>query len=292
MIRLKAIDARAPLSAREDFIRSAGSHCPAYVLVSTCRRLDLYAGDGEPAQGVAEHLFRVASGLNSPMPGEKAVLGQVKRSYLQAVAEGHVSSGLHQLFQSALRTGKRVRTETEISRGAVSYGQAAVLLLKTVEPQISDKRLVVIGAHAMNRGIIGLLKRAGCRNICLTNRTQARGFVMAAELGCGFFPFPDLPREAARADVIISATSSPDLILTPENFRPARPRVLIDLAMPRDIDERIGDMEGIRLFDLSHVEASVEQNRSRRAFEAAKAEQIIAGELERFHVRKRNFVPC
>lgn len=292
MIHLKAIDARQSLSNREDFIRSAGSHFPKYVLVSTCRRLDLYAGDGEPFVGVAEHLFRVASGLNSPMLGEKAVLGQVKRSYLQAQTEGHVSSGLHGLFQSALRTGKRVRTETEISKGAVSYGQAAVGLLKTVEHQINDLRVVVVGAHAMNRGIIGLLKRAGCRNIRLTNRTAARGFIMASELGCGFFPFSDLYREAGRADVMISATSSAAPILTPQNFRPQGGSILIDLAMPRDIDERIGNMEQVRLFDLSHVEAGMEQNRSRRAFEVAKAEQIIAEELERFQSRKRIVVPC
>jgi len=275
-------------------LRCAAPRCTgSFVLVATCNRVELYEGDGEASNETAEHLFRVAAGLESAMLGEKAVLGQVKRSYLQAVLEGHISSGLHRLFQSALRAGKRVRAETLISNGAVSYSQAAFLLLRDAVPEFLGKRVVVVGAHAMNRGIIELLKRTGCGGIALTNRTDERGLEMAVRLGCDFFRFIDLPREAAKADIIVSATSSPQPILTPGNFAPLHPSVIIDLAIPRDIDERIGRFPQVRLFNLEHVEGFVEQNRTKRAGELEKAEGIIAQEVKRFQCHwERTAVPC
>ena len=189
MICLEKTDRSAPVEAREQFLREV-THAlpPHHVLIATCNRVELYHGDGEAPRAIAEHLFRVVSGLESPCLGDTNVHGQVKKAYCSALSAGHASSGLHRLFQRALHVGKTVRHKTGIARGALSYCRATADLVKCHAPALARQSVLVIGVHAMSRNIVELLCHAGARDLCLANRTRKPAVALADEFHCAWAP--------------------------------------------------------------------------------------------------------
>jgi len=285
MIRLYGKDHTSSLDEREAFIRDCmplrrGPH----VYLQTCNRVELYVGDGQAPVDVARHLFRVAAGLESKMIGEGHILGQIKRAFAQAIERRRASSGLMRLFQQAIRCGKRVRTETGISRGAVTHSLAAVALLKREALKLSpESRIVVIGVNHLTQNLIRLLQKQGMNTIVLTNRTTERGEECAQALGCRYEPLERLTVLIAISDIVITATSSSSPILRPEHIADTRRRIFIDLAFPRNIAPDVDGIAGVRLFSLADVEEAIDQALTLRAAEIRKAEAIIEEEIERMH---------
>ena len=249
------------------------------VLLQTCNRVELYYGEGDVPADVARHLFRVASGLESALIGERAVQGQVKESYQLAARQHNLSAEMHKLFTYALQTGKRVRTETEISHGAVSHSLAAIEIIEAEHADLSRSRITIIGVNKLTADILKFLKNKGARLIFLANRSQAKAHEQADPLGIEVFELRDKQRFLAETDILISATSAPHAIIRPEDISTGRPLLAIDLAFPRDIDPRLADLPGVKLYNLRDVEWQVQRNISVRQSEVVRAEAIIEEEI-------------
>jgi glutamyl-tRNA reductase len=282
------------------------------VVLSTCNRTELYlarpehaeeeavaalarlAGDGADElaaalyrlhdEGAALHLFRVAAGLDSLVPGEGEILGQVRAAF-EAGATGPF---LDRLFRQALYAGRRVRLETSIGESPASVPSAAAALAQQVFADLSGHRVLVLGAGKMSEAAARNLISRGARVSGVANRTLAHGEELARRLGAQPLPLDAVGPELERADVVVSATSAPDLVLTREHVEPAlhgrkgRPLLLVDLAVPRDLDPAINELEGCFLYDVDDLEAVVTETLSGRRGEAARAEQLVAEEAERF----------
>ncbi|OHB69225.1 MAG: glutamyl-tRNA reductase [Planctomycetes bacterium RBG_16_43_13] len=282
MILFKGKDHEYSVAEREAFNRTIKQSLPPfYVYLQTCNRIELYAGDGSIPPNIAKHLFRVTAGLESKMIGETHIQGQVKRAYIEAVDNRHISPGLHRLFQAALRAGKRVRSETGISRGAITHSQATIALLKREVSELSQKRIIVIGSHHLNENIIIALHSQGCNMISVTNRTSEKAVAMASQIGCRTFYFDNLEVELKSADIIITATSSPCPIITPDIVPTERHLFMVDLAVPRDVDERLSLYKNVRVFNIEDVEDSIDQNIEARSHEMLLASMIIEEEVRK-----------
>jgi glutamyl-tRNA reductase len=255
------------------------------VCLSTCNRTELYleANDAGPARaalaelpGVYEleddaaalHLFRVAAGLDSLVPGEGEILGQV-RSAFEAGAPGPL---LDRVFRQALHVGKRVRHETGIAESPSSVASAAAALAQQVFGDLAGRRVLLIGAGKTAEQAADNLRSRGAE-LVVANRTAERGDVSLDEI----------PAELARADIVVSATSAPGIVLRREDVgRRTRRLLAIDLAVPRDVDPAVGTLESCFLYDIDDLEGVVEATLAGRRSEAARAEAIVAAEAERF----------
>lgn len=252
--------------------------------MATCDRVEIYEGSGTPRAADVLHLFRVVSGLESPLLGENQIQGQVKRAYEDAKASFTLDPGLHRLFQQALRVGKRVRSETKLSQGAVGHAQTVVNLLKTLPVPLAELRLLVVGVNNLNRGILRYLTDRGVHAFYLGNRTLAKAQSLVADLGAGTaLPFHRLTEVLPEVDAVISATSAPHLVIRahhlPEN---GGPRWFFDLAVPRDIDPTIGERPHTTVYNVSDLEAYAKESLRVRLGEVARAEAILDQELGRF----------
>jgi glutamyl-tRNA reductase len=289
MIRLNGIDARKSIGARERFYERIRAGLRGnYVLLNTCDRVELYSDDCLPSPAPADtarHLFRVASGLESPLLGETQILHQVREAYARACGLHDVSPSLHLLFQSALHTGKKVRAHTAISHGAMSHGQAAAEIILRDKPRLENLTVTVIGVNRLNRSVIRFLIRRGANAILLGNRTLDKAKEMAGEFGCEAFPLDHLAEVLSRTDILISATSAPHLIVRKDQFPTWRKMMIVDLAAPRDVDESIGLLHGVTLYNIGDIERRVAGNRELRQREIEHAEGIIETELEKFILR-------
>lgn len=251
------------------------------VIVNTCSRLEHYSGEDEVGSEVAEHLFRLTAGLESVILGEGAIQGQVKKAYTEA--GGNVSSALHQLFQRALYVGRRVRTETKLTQGAVSYSQASVeLVLKNLEHKLIDANITLAGANALNESIIRYLVSKGAKTIFIANRTYIKAQHLAKRHHCKALSFSCLEEILSKTDVLISTTSAPHFVIRKERFPKDKQMLILDLAMPLDVDPEIGKLAGVRLFTLNEIEQNIDQNMHTRMQEVKFAESIIKEEVERF----------
>lgn len=279
MIAYKSINQQnTSLEEREvyfhDLHRPEGS-----VLLQTCNRVELYFGEGDVPSDVARHLFRVTAGLESALIGERAVQGQVKESYLQAARQYRLSAEMHKLFTCALQVGKRVRTETEISQGAVSHSLAAIEIIEQEKVDLNSSRITIIGVNKLTSDILKFLKNKGAQMVFLANRSQVKAHQLADPLGISIYELHDKHRFLAETDILISATSAPHALIHAEDILIGKPLLAIDLAFPRDIDASVGTLPGVRLYNIRDVEQQVRRNISVRQGEVARAEAIIEEEI-------------
>ena len=276
MLTLTGKDPSATLAEREAFIHEIKSSFPQhYVYLQTCDRVELYSGDGRIPKKIARHLFRVTAGLESPLLGETAIQGQVKQAYLRAQAEGHVSPGLHRLFQTALRAGKQVRAETGISRGAMSHSQAVIEILKQKKVNLTGAKILVLGANRLNKKVLQYLARAGNKTTFLSSRSYDKAVALSQELGCNALRFDKLKAQLSTTDILITATSAPRAIIHYTDFPKKKPMLIFDLAVPRDVEEAIGNLPHVELFNIEQIESALTANLKKRQTQTKKAERII-----------------
>jgi len=272
------------------------------VCLSTCNRTELYlaqqdAGQAEAfavaalAQGEIElyrlrdeaaalHLFRVAAGLDSLVVGEGEILGQVRAAY----EAGSCGPVLDRLFRQALHVGKKVRTETAIAESPTSVPSAAAALAQQVFGDLDGCRVLLIGAGEISEVAARSLAARGASIAAVTSRTEERAAELAARFGGRAVPFDQVRTELEQANVVVSSTSSPDYVLSPDLVpdRRGRPLFVIDLAVPRDVDPALAELDDCYLYDIDDLQAVVSESLNGRRREAARAESIVAHEADRF----------
>lgn len=242
----------------------------------------LYQISGSKA---VEHLMRVASGLDSMIVGEGQVLGQVKTAWQAAREMATSGSLLNSVLNRAISCGKRSRTETKISQGAVSVGAAAVELARKIFGQMEMKQVLIIGAGKMSEIAATLLKS---QVVFVANRTFARAEELAKKIGGQAIHFADLDNYLATCDIVISSTGSPHFIINRsrlENIierRSGSPLFLIDIAVPRDIDPKVGELPSVYLYDIDDLNSIAAENIRARQSEVPKVERIIEEERMNF----------
>ena len=288
------------------------------VVLSTCNRAELYvACDDVPAAradllaflaeyhglppgevvphlyervdaGAALHLFRVAGGLDSLVVGEPQILGQVKDAYAAATEGRTTGPVLNKVFPWSFTVGKRVRTETGLSEGAVSVSFAATALAKKIFGELAGRTVLVIGAGEMGKLTAQHLQAQGVGRMLITSRTLAHASALAESIGGTAVPWTDLLASLAQADIVVTATGARLPILTRPQVegvvrgRRNRTLFLIDIALPRDVDPAVGDLESVFLYNIDDLQAIVQENLTRRVGEVARAEAIVADEVRKF----------
>ncbi len=249
------------------------------VLLQTCNRVELYYGEGDVPDDVARHLFRVTAGLESALIGERAVQGQVKDSYQEAQRQYRLPAEIHKLFTCALKVGKRVRTETEISQGAVSHSLATIEIMEQEQVDLTNSRITIIGVNKLTTDILKFLKNKGAQLVYLANRSQIKAHQLADPLGISVYELRDKKQFLAETDILISATSAPHALIHAEDIPAEKTLLAIDLAFPRDIDALVGTLPNVKLYNIRDVEQRVRQNISVRQSEVVRAEAIIEEEI-------------
>ncbi len=248
----------------------------------------LYRFDGPEA---IRHLFRVASSLDSMVVGEPQILGQMKSAYALARAQGTVGGFLGQVMDRALSVAKRVRSETDIGESAVSVSYAAVELAREIFGKLQGKKVLVIGAGKMAESAARHLRRAGVSEILVTNRTRERAQAMAEECGGRVIDYEYFEDVVPEVDIVLASSGAPHFILTREQMRSAmgkrrnRPMFLIDIAVPRNIDPAVNEVESVFLYDIDDLGKVVNDNLRGRIETAKDAEEIVREEVERMVVR-------
>ncbi len=233
------------------------------------------------AGDAARHLFSVVSGLESMVLGETEIFGQVKAAYAAAQEAGGTARLLNKLFQHSFRVGKMVRNNTDIQRGSTSVGSVAVELAEKIFGDLMKTRVLLLGAGDMSRRCAQSLQSRGASGIVVSNRSHDRAVELAAEMSGEAIHFEQWPAEAANVDVIISSTAAPHTVIHPEQILPAmrrrrgRPLFIIDIAVPRDVEPSVNDIEGVYLYDIDALEAIAGETRARREQEIARCRAII-----------------
>jgi glutamyl-tRNA reductase len=244
-------------------------------------------------RAAAHHLFRVSSGLDSMVLGEPQIQGQVREAYQLAqetrgLAGPVVGSTLNRLFQTALSVGGRVRSETELGLGAASVSTAAVELAKKIFGSLRGRNALVMGAGEMSELTLECLRNEGVRSWVVTNRTYARATDLVERFGGRALPWEELGKALPGADIVICSTSAPHPVLTLDRFRAAvpkgapRPLCIIDIAMPRDVDTRVGEEPNVFLYNIDDLRQIVDSSLERRRAEIPRAEDIIDQGVEEF----------
>lgn len=239
----------------------------------------------EQEQAIVQ-LFRVCAGLDSMVLGETQILGQVKRAYERSRAAGTVGPVLHTVMQEALATGKSVRTQTGIDAGRLSVGSAAVEFARRVFERFDDKTVLAIGAGEMAKVTLRHLMPLRPRRLFLTNRTESRAAALAQLLQLdpqrgGVRPYEALDALLLEADAVISSTGSADPILTAKRMTPivqrrrGRPLVLIDIALPRDVEPAVASLRNVFLYNLDDLQSLVQTTLGSRKAEVEQAEQLV-----------------
>ena len=283
MIAYKSINQQnTSLDKHEAYFQSIRQLNPdvPVVFLQTCNRTEIYYGEGEIPDEVARHLFRVVSGLESALIGERAVQGQVKEAFHLAQSRYKLPAQRNKLFEFALLTGKRVRNETEISHGAVSHSLAAIENIEDEGIDLSKARITIIGVNKLTSDILKFLKNKGAGMIFLANRSLEKARALAAPLGIEVCPLSDKPTLMAQTDILISATSAPHLVVGKDDVPMGHRLLAIDLAFPRDIDPVLGQQDGVTLYNIRDVERKVKDNITIRESEVKKAETIIQEEID------------
>jgi glutamyl-tRNA reductase len=244
-------------------------------------------------QLAVRHLFRVASSLDSMVVGEPQILGQVKDAFAVARASGTVSSHLEHLLQSAFAAAKRVRTETAIGSNSVSIASVAVELARKIFGSLQGRTVFLVGAGKMSELAARHLVQQGAGAILVTNRTLERARQLAEPFDGRVIPFEKLYEAAIEADIIISSTGAPHPIFRREHGqafmhrRRNKPMFFIDIAVPRDVDPAMNNIEGVFVYDIDDLQAVAASHMAERSAQATDAEALIAAEVERFHERRR-----
>ncbi|HZT43852.1 MAG TPA: glutamyl-tRNA reductase [Chthonomonadaceae bacterium] len=289
-------------------------------ILSTCNRMEIYAVTETPDAATAyallsahlvrfyqvpeatfapylyrkvdheavSHLLRVASGLDSLVLGEAQILGQVRTVLKAAEEAGTLGSTLHTLFQQAISGGKRVHTETALGRGAFSIGRAAVDLARGIFDDLSRATVLILGAGKMSELTVRYLVQNGVHFVVVANRTYEKAVTLAERLGGKAIQYDLFAEALLTTDIVISSTAAPHPILRREMLAPimrrrrGRPLFLIDIAMPRDIDPDVADLENVFLYNIDDLQAVVVEEAKERAAEAVRAEAIAADEAAKF----------
>jgi glutamyl-tRNA reductase len=313
--RVALPDARAKTFLRD--LRGTGEVHEA-VAISTCNRTELYMVVGNPVEAesralamlasqagirpttlassiysprncdAARHLYRVTAGLDSMIIGEAEIQGQIKRSYEAAIAGETAGPLTNHLFKAALATGKRVRTETAIGERQLSLPAVAVALAREQLGDLHDRVVVIVGTGETGELTARALADSGGHTVFVASRRRDRAISLARRYGGSSVSFDELPQALERADILVAATASPHLLLEAGELaevmalRQGRPLLLIDLAVPRDIDDTCAELDGVSLFDIDDLQAVIARNRRVRQAEARKAEGIIEQEIQHF----------
>ena len=234
------------------------------------------------------HIFRVCSSLDSMVLGEPEITGQVKQAWAQAQQAGTTGRFLDAVMQKAMTVSKRTRTETAISSSAVSVPYAAVELSRKVLGELKGREILIIGAGKMSDRAAHYLMKAGANRVKVMNRTLDRAEEMAEKMGATAVRFEDREQHLKTADIIVSSTACPHYILSRQEAeaiakqREHKPMVVIDIAVPRDIDPAVREVEGIHLFDMDDLEQVVKHNAVGRRSAAEAAEEIVQAEVRGF----------
>lgn len=292
-------------------------YVPQGLILSTCNRTEVYSipnrgGSSQPgidflkawanisnadllpyvycyhSEAAVRHLFRVASGLDSMIIGEFEILGQVNQSLEEAKKARMVEHPLRNLFHQALRVGRRVREKTGISKNALSVSSVAVALAAKVIGDLTRCKALVIGTGEAGRLVAKALKERGISQITTTSRSYDKASTLAAALGGSSVDIGSLGQELATCDIAISCTGAPHLILDLKSVENAmrarfhRPLVIIDIAVPRDVEPQVGQISNVFLYDIDDFTHLSELNRKQRETEIEKAMEIIEAEVKRF----------
>ena len=309
-----------PDGRAERFMRELGEHpeIREAVVVSTCNRTELYVVVGDPVEAettvlgmlarqagirptelidgiyshrncdAARHLYRVTSGLESMIVGEAEVQGQIKRAYENALTARTTGPLTNKLFRAALATGKRVRTETAIGEGGASVASVAVEAARTALGELASRHVLIIGAGETAELTARALSEQGVSTMFVANRRRERAIALAQRFGGETIAFDGLPAELARADIVVASTASPHAIVGAAELalvteaRGGRPLLLLDLAVPRDIDPECASLPGVTLVDIDGLQAQVARTHHERRIEARRAEGIVEEEIQTF----------
>src|ERR1039457_4981742 len=232
------------------------------------------------------HLFKVACGLDSMVLGETEILGQLKQAYALAHDHGHTGARLNKPFQRAFHVAKHVRTHTNIQRGSVSVASVAVELAEKIFSSLNEREVLVIGAGETSEKTARALLSRGARSIIVASRSHDRAVALANELGGRAVQFDDWAGEFQKIDIAISSTSAPHHILDRARLEPLmklrhyRPLLLIDIAVPRDIDPEVNFLENVYLYNIDDLQAIADDHLKLRREEIARCEQIIADKVK------------
>jgi glutamyl-tRNA reductase len=288
------------------------------LLYTTCNRVELLCVTGEPEAAAAraraffsghpeippgalkaafylcqdqeavQHLFRVAASLDSMVLGESQILGQVKASYREATEHQATGPILNRLLHKAFSVAKRVRYETGIGDQAVSVSYAAVTLGRKIFGELTGKNVLLLGAGEMAELALEHLRGHGVARITVANRTLARGVRLASRFGGEAVSLEELEPQLLTADIVISSTGAGGYLLSPDQLRPVmrrrkqRPIFLIDIAVPRDLDPALNELDNVYLYNIDDLKEVAERGREHRRQEAAKAERLVAAETLKF----------
>ena len=288
------------------------------VAISTCNRSEIYvvASDGVEAESIGlgvlarqgdirpmeltnslyslhgsdavRHLFSVAAGLDSMIVGEAEVQGQVKRAYELALAHGTTGPLTNRLFRDALGAGKRVRTDTGVGRSHVSVSTVAVELAAATLGDLATRRVLVVGAGEQGERTARALSERGVHTVFVANRHYDRAIGLAQRFGGSAVRFDDLPAQLAQADIVVTCTSSPHQIIGRDDLelvmseRDGRPLVIIDIAVPRDVEPGARDLPAVTLYDMDDLQREVARNMRGREAEATRARTLIDGDVAAF----------
>jgi glutamyl-tRNA reductase len=231
------------------------------------------------------HLFKVASGLDSMLLGETEIFGQLKKAYDLAFHQKFTGARLNKAFQRAFNVAKQIRTETNIQRGSVSVMSAAVELAEKIFTNLAEHEVLVIGAGETSEKTARALQSRGVQKITVTNRSPERAVALAEALGGRAVPFEDWPAEFSRIDIAISSTSAPNYVLDRDRLAPLmksrkhRPLLLIDIAVPRDIDPAVNELDNVYLYNVDDLQSIANDYLKLRQEEVARCEQIIADKV-------------
>ncbi len=311
--RLACPNRQIPLILQMTRLRTQGC-----VLLSTCNRVELYAVCPDVSQGCADllhvlsetrqiaydelkahchsfideqaisHLFGVACGLYSQVPGEPQIQGQVATALEIAQDGGYAGPLLSALFRAALLTGKRARSETGISRNAVSISHVAVQLARHLLPNFQEASILLVGSGKMSELAARNLCNNGAQHLVIVNRTHTNAIELAQSLKATLRPFAELREALVDADVAISSTTAPHTIITTEMMqlvmeqRNGRPLLLIDIALPRDVDPAVGTLAGVHLANLDDLQTEIERGIHLRLQEVERVQAIVTEEVNEF----------
>ena len=301
---------------------SAREHLLEVVLLSTCNRTEIYArcthfhaavGDvrdflaahsgADPDEfgdhlytyydeAAVAHLFSVAAGLDSMIVGESEILGQVRDAWQTAVREQTAPQLLSRMFKHAVESGKRVRTETGISRHPVSIPSAAVAVASEYLGDLDAARVLVIGAGQMGSGLASTLRSRGVADVVVANRTRERAEELAAAIGARAIPLTDIADTLVETDVLLTSTASSEVLVERAMVemvmacRDGKPLLVVDVALPRDVDPGVGDIPDVTLLDLDDLKEYAQRSAERRRGEIGKVRAILAAEIERYRAER------
>jgi glutamyl-tRNA reductase len=277
--------AEGPTDQLRDFI------CEYHRIPADALSKHLYSFNNTEA---IRHVFRVTASLDSMLVGEPQILGQVKEAYRLATDAGAIGLHLSQLMSRAFAVAKRVRSETGISQSAVSISYAAVELARKIFGDLTGKTVMIIGASKMGELAAKHLKRNGVSSVLVTNRTFERAVELAKVFEGAAVPFEHFVDHMDHADIVISSTGAPHFVITRPmaeqliHHRRNRPVFFIDIAVPRDIDPAVNDIDNAFLYDIDDLQQVIDANLKERLKEAGRAEQIIEAEVRNFCTRMQS----